>query len=262
MSKLANRFKSSAVRRYVRGAVVHTAGSMSSIGSGIHLLNGHTIGEHGADRFNEQLDALRMAADLVRIEDAVDMITGGFTPRRPAIAFTFDDAFSDWNESIAPVLEAQGVNACFFLNPGLVGLGPDRADEFNHRLGVTGKRSITPDQVHNLARSGHVIGAHTVEHPKLVDLETHVLDEEIVRCRELVSAMSGTECTWFAWPFGGVQHIDEGALRVALDTYALVFSSAQYPAYFGEHPRVLNRRHVEPYWRAREARFFMRKNRY
>lgn len=261
MNTIRTRLQRSPARRYVRAAIVHAAGSRSKVGEGVHLLAGHHMGGHDAERFDQQLTELAKEADLVNVETAVEMISTGFKSHRPTIAFTFDDAFSDWAETIGPVLESRNVNACFFLNPALVGLKAGRVEEFNRRLGVSGKAAITAQQVRRLASTGHVIGAHTVNHAMLVGLEADELEAEIVDCKSQVSTISGLDCPWFAWPFGGARHIDGAALRVALETYDVVFSSDGYPAYFGEHDRVFNRRHVEPFWKAREAKFFLRSDR-
>ncbi|QIK77305.1 polysaccharide deacetylase family protein [Nocardioides piscis] len=103
-----------------------------------------------------------------------------------------------------------------------------------------------------------MIGAHTTHHKRLTGLTPTVLQQEIVECRSKVEKLSQAPCQWFAWPFGRYSDIDEAALSLALETYDLVFSSDGYPKYTGHQGRVLNRRHIEPYWPARHAKFFLR----
>ena len=249
------------MRLLARASVVASVGSLSRVGPGAHILAGHNMAGGSREVFERQLDGLSSFADLVDIRDAVEMIQSKRTLHRPTVSFTFDDGFADWASIIAPALEARGVGAAFFLSPGLVDLGNSPWEEFNRKLNLVDQKPITSGQVRRLAESGHVVGSHTVNHTKLVGLSDDDIDREVRLSKRMVAELTGQPCDWFAWTYGGFDHIDSRAINVALEEYEVVFSSAGYPNYSTLHPRVLNRRHVEPYWRPQDARFFMRRAR-
>ncbi|QIK75248.1 polysaccharide deacetylase family protein [Nocardioides piscis] len=144
----------SRIRSVLRSAALDVLGSSARIGSGVHLTAGHFMGpthEHPAERFDRLLTSLGRVASLVRIEDALDAIQAGARPRKPMIAFTFDDGYRDWVTHIAPVLESHRVNALFFVNPGLVGLPRDRGGVFETSIGggIANKTPLSPKRYSN-----------------------------------------------------------------------------------------------------------------
>lgn len=55
------------------------------------------------------------------LSEAADMLVGGYQGKRPLAAITFDDGYRDNYLFAAPVLEAYGLKATFFIIAGLVG---------------------------------------------------------------------------------------------------------------------------------------------
>lgn len=68
---------------------------------------------------------------------------------RPPLFITFDDGGISAFTTIAPMLEEAGWRGLFFVTAGYVG-----------------QRSfMTPDQIRDLHRRGHIIGTHSLSHP-------------------------------------------------------------------------------------------------
>lgn len=224
------------------------------------MINGHSLKGHSSDSFERLLDHIEAQADLVDVAEAMRLIDCGDQHPRPKVAFTFDDAFIDWSTHIGPALRRRGVSAAFFLSPGLISLP---FDEFNERLATTGASPITEDGVCSLVADGHHVGAHTINHVSLADPLTPIeaLRTEIVECRTQIERITGVDCPWFAWTYGGYRDISSTALEIALGAYERVFSSDGYPSYTASDTRVINRRHIEPFWGPSDVNFFLRKDR-
>lgn len=114
----------------------------------------HTSGFPGAGADIYKLTRAEFAAHLSAIRDAVGERPTGLAAERWDIAttpllFTFDDGGASFYDPIAGMLEQYGWRGWFFISTGF--------------LGTPG--FMTPPQVAELARRGHVIGSHSVTHP-------------------------------------------------------------------------------------------------
>ena len=247
-------------RAQLRSAYLSTAGRLKSPSSSIHILNGHVIGMKAGDnrqKFRNLLRELKRTCDFVRIEDACTMIAQGTAVQRPALAFTFDDGYEECFTDIAPVLEEFGVNAAFFINPHFT-MGDQRyiTDFLAVKVPEMPKRQpMSAAMVAALARRGFVIGAHTLDHERLVSTNAEFLQTQVVDCRAAVERLSGTQCDYFAWTYGQYSDISDEALALAKETYRWIFSSDKYANYTCD--AVLNRRHFECDWPASHVRYFL-----
>ena len=122
-------------------------------------------------------------------------------------------------EAVRGYLEAHGndgiaVSSCTRVNlikqqiQGLKYQDPasryDAAVEFRDRLDVPAGKSpmMTRAQVRQLAQEGMEIGAHTVTHPILKQIEASSAEQEVVNSRRDLENITGTAVTSFAYPNG------------------------------------------------------------
>lgn len=204
------------------------------------------------------MSGLAAQADLVPIEEAVEMVRQQTEVDRPQVAFTFDDGYIEFYQDLAPVLEDFGVNAALFLNSRYIDAAPDYIDRFNRdAIRSPGRLPMTAQMVADLADRGFVIGSHTSDHVRLDTDDLAVHRDQIVACKAEVEVLSNRACDWFAWPYGAFEHISASALKVASETYDVVFSSDGYPSYTSYDGRVINRRQIEAYWPISHARYFL-----
>lgn len=111
-------------------------------------------------------------------------------------------------------------------------LAGDDLDE--SRFGVMG-----PDQVRDLARRGHEIGAHTVTHPLLPGLSASQLRHELVESKALLEAWTGSSVRTLCYPNGDHDDRVVNATKQAGYDYAVTISPG------------LHRRDGDPYRIAR-----------
>lgn len=247
-------------RAELRAALLSGVGRLRKPSNSIHVLNGHVLGMGGNPsraRFRTLLRQLGEVATLVRIEDACALIRARTPVTRPMIAFTFDDGYQECHTDLAPVLEEFGVNAAFFINPHFALGDQAYVDRFlATRVPDMPKRPpMTPAMIADLARRGFVIGAHTLDHERLVSDDPAFLQTQVADCRAAVERLSGQPCEYFAWTYGRYSDISPAALALAEATYPFVFSSDRYPSYTSG--AVFNRRHFECDWPASHVRFFL-----
>jgi peptidoglycan/xylan/chitin deacetylase (PgdA/CDA1 family) len=250
------------LRTALRHALLSIAGPYCRISPGVHLLNGHDISPGGVNHVRELRNMLAMLsqeARLLRVQDAVQLIRSRAQVSEPCIAFTFDDGFDEVYQLIAPELDRVNVNAALFINPGFCrGDAAYREWFTRQRLGQTvSHRPLSPRSILELAVAGYEIGAHTLDHVLLQQLDADELRRQVVDCKVEVERLSHKTCRWFAWTYGKYQHISQEALQLARQQYEIVFGSDRYRYYGNADLSVIHRRHVECYWPPSHLKFLL-----
>jgi len=132
------------------------------------------------------------------------------SPREPAVAISFDDGAETDLLVAAPVLQAAGFQATFYIT-----------------VGFLGKRGyLAPSQLRELHQLGFEIGCHSMTHPYLSDLDSAGLHREIVEAKEKLEQILGAPVKHFAYPGG---RYDQQAREVARQAgYASVATSSPH----------------------------------
>ena len=257
----------SSIRGILRSMFLNVMGTFKRPSPYVHILNGHMIDWHHDNdndgiRFKKLLEELHKYCDFVNIEDAVQMIVNKKQVQRPTIAFTFDDGWRDCYTQIAPQLDKFGINAMFFINPNFVDASDTNNEKYikNFTDNVTnspGKRPMTWAQIKDLQKRGYLFGAHTLDHYCINDDNINELEHQIVDCRKVIEEKLGTECDYFAFPYGRLEHANPKSIDIACKCYKYVFSQSDHKHFFSFGGKVINRRHFEPFWPIRHIYYFL-----
>ena len=212
--------------------------------------------------FSTQLMKLRNECEFINIEEAITLIKSGAKVTESVVAFTFDDGYEDCFIDIAPALNKFNVNAAFFINPNfMTGSIEYKKDFFKSKVpDVPVRNAMTRDMVIELAKEGFVIGAHTLDHVRLVGLSSCEIRRQVVGCKSAIEDLIKQPCEYFAWTYGKFSDIDEESLFVASRNFQYVFSSDNYREYMTKEG-VINRRHFECDWPNSHMRYFLSKKR-
>lgn len=130
-------------------------------------------------------------------------------PRR-AVVITFDDGFQDCVDCAAPILQARGFTATFFLVAGLVGrssrwLVAERNVELALMDWPTARR---------LESAGLHCGAHSLSHPHLAELDRAACRAELLDSKLMLEDELGHAVNHLAYPYGSY---DDEVRSVAAD---------------------------------------------
>ncbi|RMG69866.1 MAG: hypothetical protein D6722_09480, partial [Bacteroidetes bacterium] len=71
-------------------------------------------------QFAEDLETLCRHYQPLGVAEYLGLLARGETPRRPSFLLTFDDGLREMAEVVAPMLQARGLEAIFFLNPAFL----------------------------------------------------------------------------------------------------------------------------------------------
>src|SRR5699024_7559612 len=205
--------------------------------AGVHIINAHYLNPHSdedkGESFIMQLEHIKKYGQLIRIEEATELVTQRKKVRQPLVAFSFDDGFLDCYTVIAPILESFNTNAAFFINPNLIECEKSYYDEFSKRATVNNKKIMNWKQVKELKQRGHIIGAHTMDHVNLGQvLSLDELEYQLGTCKKVIEDKIENNCNMFAFPYGNMNHLSLEALELAKIHYKFIFSGTDYKNYY------------------------------
>lgn len=148
------------------------------------------------DQFVTQLELLLGSGfKFTTLADLVDKLDGGDPPPGYAVV-TFDDGLRDNYTTALPILRRYEIPATLYVAVGFIGgsspwIAPGPAAEM-----------LNEDEVRALAAAGWEIGAHTMTHPDLSQLDYDRCLSEVESSRDALERMTGAQIKTFAYPFG------------------------------------------------------------
>ena len=226
--------------------------------STVRFLYGHSVEAKDYARFRATLRMLRDAFDFVSFPSAVALLRDPNPPAGRYLTFSFDDGYLDNYELIAPLLTEARASACFFITTGFIG-GDDAYRERFLRSVVrqpATRRPMTWRMVKELADAGFEIGAHTVDHPNLSEIEIREAERQVVESAVDIERRLTRRCRWFAWPFGTAAHFPRALLSATTTRFDGVFSAIRSRCQLAYDGQVINRDHFEPSWPTPHVRYF------
>lgn len=146
-------------------------------------------------RLRTQIELLLDAGfEFVTVEQFVRRANGG-EPPPGMVAMSFDDGMEDNHSILLPLLREYGITATIYIPTGYVG-------KPNPFMGEDSRETMmTADQLRDLVEAGVELGAHTVTHPHLEELDEEACFKEMVDGRDQLEELTGVRATTFAYPF-------------------------------------------------------------
>jgi peptidoglycan/xylan/chitin deacetylase (PgdA/CDA1 family) len=106
-------------------------------------------------------------------------------PLKP-VMITFDDTHEEHFSVAAPLLRRYRFNGVFFILTVCIG-----------KKGYLGRA-----QIKALSDSGHVIAAHTYDHPDMRNLKTEDWPRQLNKPNKILEEITGKQIEYFAYPYG------------------------------------------------------------
>ncbi len=136
-----------------------------------------------------------------------------------AVLITFDDGSRSCFTEALPVMRSFGFTATVFIVSSQLGgragwdRNPDHPDD----------ELLTVQQIHELVKSGWSIGAHSVTHRRLTDLQPDEVETEVRSSKQHLEKALGMPIRTFAYPYGAyaVEHLE----MVRKAGYEVVFTT-------------------------------------
>lgn len=221
---------------------------LSGDGYGAVILQYHNVADDTPastsvtpEQFAMHLDRLeREGFRVLPLDELVAAVRGGLDPREKVVAITFDDGARNLYDNALPLLDRRGWKAAVFVATELIGQ----------------RGMLTPEQLRDMHRRGHLVLNHSHSHPHMVrnrpgendTRRARRLRAEIEQARaRLADWLGEPPPPYFAWPYG---EFDAVAVRVlhALDHIGFAQGSGALDAAGPWHavPRIpVNRQYAD-----------------
>jgi peptidoglycan/xylan/chitin deacetylase (PgdA/CDA1 family) len=147
------------------------------------------------DAFRAQLELLLGAGfEFVTVAEFAARCKGEEPPAGFA-ALSFDDGMDDNHDVVLPILAELGLPATVYVVTGLIG-------KPNPWMAVgSGARMMNEEELREVAAAGVEIGAHTITHPDLSQLDYAACLDEVGGSRSELERLIGVTVRTFAYPF-------------------------------------------------------------
>ena len=122
------------------------------------------------------------------------------------LAITFDDGYKDNSMIAAEELQKRKLPGCFFVVTDFI--ETDRVPWWDAKLGIQSRWMNWAD-VRMLKAAGFEVGAHTVNHLDLGEIEGAEAESEIVGSKKRLDHELQTDTRLFSYPFGGRHQMKE-----------------------------------------------------
>jgi len=127
------------------------------------------------------------------------------------VGITFDDGFRNVYEHALPALQAVGFTATNYFVSRQVG-GHNAWDE---SIGIPYSPCMNETEIREWASLGHEVGAHTVDHVRLTQVDRTTARQQISASRKRLEDIAGRAVTSFSYPYGDVSWATRELVREA-----------------------------------------------
>ena len=160
-----------------------------------HSIGSHSYGNQDLSRFASNIEYL---TTHYQINNLFEVVMDANSNQKQ-IALTFDDGYRDFYENVYPILKEHEVPATVFI----IGATLTDDHQFSDRNKFKNKKFITQPQVREFVESDLIrIGAHTMSHPFLSELNREKQHQEIREAKRYLESKFDTEIEAFCYPYG------------------------------------------------------------
>jgi peptidoglycan/xylan/chitin deacetylase (PgdA/CDA1 family) len=179
-----------------------------------------------------------------------------FTPYNDTIKvlLSFDDGFRSNYYVAKNILKPLNVHALFFITSNFIGLRAEDAFRFAQKYFYPSRDiennneydAMDLEEICWLQEQGHVIGAHTYDHPKLSQLSENEQRRQIINSANELEDMICRPVRSFAYPFGSVTAVDENSVMIAKGRFDNAYSNIRGMANESVNNHFIFRQNIVP----------------
>jgi len=150
------------------------------------------------DQFEQQMSYLaRHTYHCLTLAEALSYLRDGKRSLSKSFVITFDDGYQDLHSTGCPILEKYGFTATIFLVASRMGALANWVGQENRPSGLL----LSWAEARDLATRGHILGSHTLSHPRLSPLDESAARNEIYGSRDLLQERLEMPVDYFAYPY-------------------------------------------------------------
>jgi len=189
------------------------------------------------EQFKMQMEYLRKNYDVVSLDAILNFIKEGKDLPKKTVAITFDDGYYSVYQNAYPVLKKYRFPAAVFITTGYV--------QQQKPLNRIQLRMLGWNEIKEMSDNDVTIGAHTITHPNLEQVDLETAKKEILRSREEIEQNIGKDVRYFASPYGKENEEIANLVRSMGFDYAFGRLSSKRFVRKGANHLILNRTEID-----------------
>jgi len=201
----------------------------------VRVLLYHDIPPDKYEHFQFQLTELKKHWNFITPEEFASHLNGRNPLNGKNLLLTFDDGFISNKLVAQKILKPLEIKAIFFVLPNFINISDSSlarqyvADHIYPSLEFENVpidwTNMNWDDLGELIKDGHTIGAHTMSHAKLSTItEREELQSEIVESAEILHQKLWIPIEHFAFPFGNIDSFSSQAINLAKGRFNFIHS--------------------------------------
>ena len=218
-------------------------------------------------KFEKLIIKLKQDYNIVSPSEFSNLIKNKKKLVEDTILLTFDDGYKSQYNVAKKILNKHNIQGIFFITLNFIKLKSKiKTTKFlKYNLKVLERKkdeffdikNMNFNNINFLVKSGHVIGAHTIDHKDLARLSFKNQKYEIVDYKkQLNKKLKIKNINHFAFTFGELKNIDKNSLQISLQNYDFVYSGIRGNNYKSNN-KVLFRDNCDLHLTFKEIFFFL-----
>jgi len=222
------------VLRYMQMPVVRRALSPENY---IRVTYTHYVKNSDIENFRAIVQYLLKAYHMITPNEFFQFMSDQKGINGKHMLMTFDDGLKSSYEAAKKVLNPLNIKAIFFIPTKILELKSKEDmknfikhnvyyDEIAEEL-ITNEEALTmtPDEIKDLHRDGHMILPHTHDHQKLIDIQDdQSVEKQIIQPKRILEELLITKISAFAFPIGTEKAVSSYVFPTIKNEYQYCFS--------------------------------------
>lgn len=226
----------------------------------------HDIKKNNLRLLYNQLFELQKEWRFIHPKELSTITKKNYIIKENLLLLTVDDGFFSSKLIATKVLEKLNIKGVFFCVTNFLDI-KNRNDALNfsvNRIKLfpedknSKKINLDWNDARFLLKKGHTIGAHTITHQKLSELNDYKkIKEEIVKPQNIMKNKLGVKIKHFAFTFGDITCFNPKSYLIAKKNYNYVFSAVRGNNYKKNNKHFYYRDELNPLYSANLVNFFL-----
>ena len=219
----------------------------------------HHVFDDERASFAAHLRYMQNLADIIPLEDAVEILESDTPVQGRHICITFDDGFKNCATNAVPILLDHKAAAAFFLPTHYIGTPAGEPLPFYHPLQIA-VEFLTWDDCRQMCGSGMTFGSHTVNHPRLIDLSDVEVERELRESKDKIEWELKIPCEHFCCPTGRPDidfRLDRAPIIARRLGYRSFLTTRRGTSRRNSSPLMIERDHTIAAWGRYQLRYFL-----
>lgn len=163
--------------------------------------------------FRRQMAWLSQHCHIVTLNDLLSLKN---EHDKTAVAITFDDGYACLHDAVAPILQDYHASATVYLNTGWISEKDSTHKNSDANLGhYLNETFLNWREVKTLQQNGWEIGSHGVDHIDLTAQAEIIIQDELIRSKNMIETILKSSCKHFAYTWGRYNSLLQKKVREA-----------------------------------------------